>query len=55
MLKIYKKGELVHSIFPPYQKLVIIRYTDGVYYCKLDEKCTMAEQVYYESEIRIKK
>lgn len=47
----YKEGEVVHARVNPDLKLVIRRYVDRIYYCKVQEDLTRKELVYFEREI----
>lgn len=47
----YKEGELVYAIKDPEQKLVIRRYLDRIYYCKVQNEPEHKELVYFEREI----
>jgi hypothetical protein len=46
----YKEGQVVHAKVNPALKLVIRRYVDRIYYCKVDDP-TRKELVYFEREI----
>ena len=47
----YKEGEEVYAKVNPSLKLIIRRYVDRIYYCKVKEDTTLKEQVYFEREI----
>jgi hypothetical protein len=47
----YKEGSAVHAIANPGQKLIIRRYVDRVYYCKIAENLTAKELVFFEWEL----
>jgi hypothetical protein len=47
----YKEGQVVHAKVNPALKLVIRRYIDRIYYCKVQGDPTRKELVYFEMEI----
>jgi len=47
----YKEGEVVYERTNPTRKLIIGRYMDGLYYCKLQESKKQKELVYFEREL----
>lgn len=47
----YKEGEIVYAKINPNIKLIIRRYVDRIYYCKVFEDLNQKEQVYFEREI----
>ncbi|HBH23836.1 MAG TPA: hypothetical protein DDY13_10485 [Cytophagales bacterium] len=47
----YKEGQVVHAKVNPALKLVIRRYVDRIYYCKVQNDPTRKELVYFEREI----
>lgn len=47
----YKEGQVVHAKVNPALKLVIRRYVDRIYYCKVQDDLTRKELVYFEREI----
>lgn len=47
----YKEGQVVHAKVDPGLKLVIRRYVDRIYYCKVQHDPTRKELVYFEREI----
>ncbi|WP_417612308.1 hypothetical protein [Owenweeksia hongkongensis] len=51
MENIYKEGQVVHAKVNPTQKLVIRRYVDRIYYCKVQNDLSHKELVYFEREI----
>lgn len=48
----YKEGEEIYAKVNPSLKLIIRRYVDRIYYCKIKEDSTRKELVYFEQEIR---
>jgi hypothetical protein len=46
----YNAGDTVYAKANPTQKLVIRRYVDRVYYCKVQEEPERKELVYFERE-----
>ena len=51
MKKKYKDGEEVYAKVNPSQKLIIRRYVDRIYYCKIKKDPTLKELVYFEREL----
>ena len=47
----YKAGDTVAAKSNPEQKLVIRRYIDQVYYCKVKDNRESKELAYYEREL----
>jgi hypothetical protein len=47
----YKEGELVYAKVNPDLKLIIRRYVDRIYYCKIQNEPGRKELVYFEREI----
>lgn len=47
----YKEGDVVYAIAEPKQKLIIRRYTEAIYYCKLAEDPEHRDLVYFEREL----
>ncbi len=47
----YKEGEVVCAKVNPTLKLVIRRYVDRIYYCKIQVDPTLKELVYFEREL----
>jgi hypothetical protein len=47
----FKNGELVFERTNPYQKLMVSRYADRVYYCKIVDAPTRKELVYFERDL----
>lgn len=47
----YREGQVVYAKVDPGLKLVIRRYVDRIYYCKVQNDPTRKELVYFEREI----
>ena len=47
----FKEGEIVRAKVNPNLKLVVRRYVDRIYYCKIQEDPTQKELVYFEREL----
>ena len=47
----FKEGEEVFAKVDPSVKLIIRRYVDRVYYCKIKKDLSLKEKVYFEREI----
>ncbi len=47
----YQVGQVVQAKAAPELKLVIRRYIDRIYYCKVKDNPTRRELVYFEREI----
>ena len=47
----YKEGEEVYAKVNPSLKLIIRRYVDRIYYCKIKINPTLKEPVYFEREL----
>ncbi len=48
----YAAGTVVYALVEPDLKLVIRRYIDRIYYCRIPSKPEHKELVYFEREIR---
>ena len=48
----YKEGQTVYANEAPDLELVIRRYVDRIYYCKVKEHSDRKELVYFERELR---
>lgn len=51
MENLYKEGDVVCAKENPTKKLVIRRYVDRIYYCKVQDDITAKELVYFEREL----
>ena len=51
MDNIFKEGEEVYAKVDPTLKLIIRRYVDRIYYCKIKEDPMRKELVYFEREL----
>jgi len=51
MENIYKEGSTVCAKINPTQKLLIRRYVDRIYYCKIQKDLAHKELVYFEREL----
>lgn len=51
MENIYKVGQEVYAKVDPSLKLIIRRYVDRIYYCKIKEDLNRKELVYFEREL----
>ncbi|HWY12940.1 MAG TPA: hypothetical protein VN026_16515 [Bacteroidia bacterium] len=51
MENLYKEGDIVFAKENPTLKLVIRRYIDQIYYCKVHADSTAKELVYFEREL----
>ena len=51
MEKRFKEGEVVCSKEDPSRKLVIRRYVDRIYYCKVQQDPSHRELVYFDREL----
>ena len=51
----FKEGEVVQAKVNPTLNLVIRRYVDRIYYCKIQSEPTHKELVYFERELIPKK
>ena len=49
----YKEGDVVCSKEVPEKKLVIRRYVDKIYYCKVQNDPSAKELVYFERELNL--
>jgi hypothetical protein len=47
----YKVGGIVYAKTNPALKLIIRRYVDGIYYCKVQDDLERKELVYFEREL----
>lgn len=47
----FKEGEIVCAKVNPGLKLIIRRYVDRIYYCKIHDEPDRKELVYFEREI----
>ncbi len=47
----FKEGEVVQAKVNPTQNLVIRRYVDRIYYCKIQENPGHKELVFFEREL----
>lgn len=47
----YKEGQAVHAIVNPGLSLIIRRYVERIYYCKVANKPNHKELAYFEREI----
>ncbi len=47
----YKEGTEVYAKVNPSQKLIVRRYIDRIYYCKIKENPMLKELVYFEREL----
>jgi hypothetical protein len=47
----YKEGEVVFEKARPYQKLIVERYLDKLYYCKLQEAPHRKALVFLEKDL----
>jgi len=48
----YKEGTEVYALEYPNVKLIIRRYVDRIYYCKIKKDPNQDEVVYFERELR---
>jgi len=47
----YKEGDEVYAKLTPSLKLIIRRYVDRIYYCKIKKDPMLKELVYFEREL----
>ena len=47
----YKEGQIVYSIEYPTLPLIVRRYVDRIYYCKVKNDPTRKELVYFERQL----
>ena len=47
----FKVGEVVRAKINPNQNLIVKRYVDRVYFCKIQENPTHKDLVYFEQEL----
>lgn len=48
---IFKEGDVVRAKVNPTLLLVVRRYVDRIYYCRIQQNPTQKEMVYFEREI----
>lgn len=48
----HKEGDIVFAKVNPSLKLVVRRYVDRIYYCKIQKNPTLKELVYFERELK---
>jgi hypothetical protein len=51
MEKKFKEGDVVCAKMYPDKKLIVSRYVDKLYYCKMPENLKLKELVYFEREL----
>ncbi len=51
MYNLYKKGEIVVERIRPGQNLIVSRYSQNLYYCRVQGNDKRKELVYSESEL----
>ena len=51
MENVFKEGETVYARAYPQVKLIIRRYVDKIYYCRVKEDSSQDERVYFEREL----
>lgn len=49
----YKEGQIVHSLANPEQKLVVRRYIDRIYFCRVVEEPEHRELAFFERELSV--
>lgn len=49
----YKEGQVVRAKVHPEVTLVIRRYVDRIYYCKVKSDPTLKDLVYFERELEV--
>jgi hypothetical protein len=49
----YNEGDIVWALEAPNVKLVVRRYIDRIYYCKVHADLEKQEKVYFERELRL--
>ncbi|MBW6533874.1 MAG: hypothetical protein K0B11_02590 [Mariniphaga sp.] len=49
--KRFREGEVVCALVNPKLKLVIRRYVDRIYYCKIQQDTARKELVYFDREL----
>jgi hypothetical protein len=47
----YKEGDIVTAKENPNKKLIVRRYVDRIYYCKVENDPSAKELVYFEREL----
>jgi hypothetical protein len=47
----YNEGDEVYERIRPYQKLIVSRCLQGIYYCKMIESRNRKELIYFEREL----
>ena len=47
----FKEGEIVYARIFPGKKLIVSRYVNKLYYCKVPENLKLKELVYFEREL----
>lgn len=47
----FKEGEIVRAKVHPNQNLIVRRYVDRIYYCKIQENPGHKDLVYFEREL----
>jgi hypothetical protein len=47
----YIKGQVVYALVKPSEKLLIRRYVDRVYFCKIQSDLNIKEKVFFEREL----
>ena len=47
----YKEGDVVYAKVNPLLKLIVRRYLNGIYFCKIQQDLTAKELVYFEREL----
>ncbi len=47
----FKEGEVVRAKVNPNQNLIVRRYVDRIYYCKIQENPSHKDLVYFEREL----
>lgn len=47
----FKEGEVVCALVNPTLKLIIRRYVDHIYYCKIQQDPARKELVYFDREL----
>ena len=51
MVTKFKEGEIVYARIFPGKKLIVSRYVDKLYYCKVPENLKLKELVYFERDL----
>jgi hypothetical protein len=51
MEKKFKEGDIVYAKMYPAKKLIVSRYVDKLYYCKVPENLKLKELVFFEREL----